>query len=61
VEHVGYILAGRLHTRLDDGTEADAVSGDLVHVPPGHDGWVVGDEPVVFLELMGATSCAKRA
>jgi hypothetical protein len=32
--------------------------GDLFHVPPGHDSWVVGDEPYVSLHLLGADSYA---
>jgi hypothetical protein len=60
VEHLGYVLSGRLHTRMDDGTEAEAAAGDLVHIPPGHDGWTVGDEPVLFLEIMGAAPYARR-
>jgi hypothetical protein len=27
--------------------------GDLVFIPPGHDGWTVGDEPAVFLQILG--------
>jgi hypothetical protein len=59
VEHVGYVLSGRLYTRMDDGSEAEAVAGDLVYVPPGHDGWTVGDEPVLFLQIEGAARYAK--
>lgn len=61
VEHLGYVLSGRLLTRMDDGTEAEAVAGDLVFIPPGHNGWVVGDEPVLFLQVEGAAPYAKKA
>jgi ethanolamine utilization protein EutQ (cupin superfamily) len=60
VEHLGYVLSGRLRTRMDDGTEMDAVAGDIVYIPPGHDGWVVGDEPVVFFQIEGGGEYAKR-
>ena len=34
--------------------------GDLLYVPPGHDGWTVGNEPVVFLQIEGAAKYAKK-
>lgn len=61
VEHLGYVLSGRLYSKMDDGTEGEAVAGDLVHIPPGHDGWVIGNEPVVFLQIMGGATYAKKA
>jgi quercetin dioxygenase-like cupin family protein len=51
--HVGYLLSGRLAVRMDDGTEAVAGPGEVVTVPPGHDGWVVGDEACVMLDWGG--------
>ena len=29
-------------------------AGDVFYIPPGDDGWVVGNEPFVSLHLMGA-------
>lgn len=49
--HVGTAIRGRLRVRLDDGTETDIGAGDAYTIPPGHDGWVVGDEPFVGLEM----------
>jgi hypothetical protein len=60
VEHLGYLLSGHLRTKMDDGTEIDSVAGDLLYVPPGHDGWVVGGEPVLFLQIRGAACYAKN-
>src|SRR5688500_14515962 len=51
--HVGVVLDGRLGTRLADGTETTAGPGDVFAIPPGHDGWVVGDEPLTVLEWSG--------
>ena len=31
---------------MDDGTEFEVRPGDVFDVPPGHDNWVVGDEPM---------------
>jgi len=49
--HVGYQLSGRHHILMADGSEIETAAGDFYSVPPGHDGWVVGDEPSVFLSL----------
>lgn len=49
VRHIGLVLSGRLHVVLDDGTEFEAGPLDLMDIPPGHDAWVVGDEPVETL------------
>lgn len=59
VRHVGYILSGRLAIRMDDGTEAVAEPGDVFDVPPGHDGWTVGDEPCVMLDWAGSGDYAR--
>ena len=54
VEHVGTVVSGRAAVRMDDGTELVMEPGDVLYVPPGHDSWVVGDEPYVSLHLLGA-------
>jgi len=58
VEHVGLVVSGRAAVLMDDGTEVVMDPGDLFHVPPGHDSWVVGDEPYVSLHILGADSYA---
>ena len=59
VNHVGYCVSGRLHIRMDDGEELEISAGDATHIPPGHDAWVVGDEPYVGLDFIGAEGYAK--
>lgn len=59
--HFGYVQSGVLRTRLDDGTEFEARAGDVALIPPGHDGWVVGNEPVVFIDFQGMTNYAQPA
>jgi len=54
VEHVGIVLSGRATAAMDDGSVIEMRAGDIFHIPPGHDSWVVGDEPYVSLHLMGA-------
>jgi hypothetical protein len=59
VEHIGYCVSGRLHVRHDDDTESDIVGGEVYRIAPGHDGWVIGNEPVVTVEFQGASTYAK--
>jgi quercetin dioxygenase-like cupin family protein len=58
VEHVGLVLSGQAAVRMADGAERVMREGDLFFVPPGHDSWVVGDEPYVSLHVMGSESYA---
>jgi hypothetical protein len=51
VRHLGTATAGRLHIVHDDGTELDITAGDAYVIEPGHDAWVVGDEPFVAYEF----------
>lgn len=59
VEHIGLVISGQAAVLMDDGTEQVMGPGDLFHVPPGHDSWVVGDEPYVSLHFLGADDYAK--
>lgn len=43
--HLGYAVTGQLHVVMDDGTQLDIHRDDAYEIPPGHDAWVVGDEP----------------
>jgi hypothetical protein len=54
VPHTGYVVSGRVHVRMNDGTDAEFGAGDVFVIPPGHDGWVVGDEPYVAVEWSGS-------
>ncbi|GAA4787864.1 cupin domain-containing protein [Actinomycetospora chlora] len=54
--HLGYLVAGRMHVVADDGTEADLAAGETYRLEPGHDAWVVGDEPVIGLEFETKTA-----
>ena len=49
--HIGVMLSGNLHVLFSNGTEKDIKPGDVVIIPSGHDGWVVGDEPAVFISI----------
>lgn len=57
--HTGYVISGRMRIVMDDGAELDAGPGDAIAISPGHDAWIVGDEPCVMLDWSGAATYAK--
>lgn len=57
--HLQYLLSGRLHVKMDDGSEEEFGPGDVVSVPPGHDAWVVGNDSVVAVDITGMANYAK--
>jgi quercetin dioxygenase-like cupin family protein len=59
VEHVGLVVSGRATAAMEDGRVIEMKAGDLFYIAPGHDSWVVGDEPYVSLHFMGAEQYAK--
>jgi quercetin dioxygenase-like cupin family protein len=59
VNHNGYVLSGRMHIVMDDGSEVDVGPGDVFVCPPGHDAWTVGDEACVALDFAGAADYAR--
>jgi hypothetical protein len=63
VEHVGLVLSGCATAAMEDGTVHEMRAGDLFHIPPGppgHDSWVVGEEPYVSLHFLGADDYAAQ-
>jgi len=59
VEHVGIVIAGRNRIQMRDGREYDLGPGDVFYVAPGHDSWVLGDEPYISIHLAGAARYAR--
>jgi class 3 adenylate cyclase len=53
VHHVQVLLSGRFAVRMDDGEEMEFQPGDVMDIPPGHDSWVVGDEPAELIDFAG--------
>lgn len=49
--HLGVTLSGRLRVETPDGVELEIAPGDVFEIPPGHDAWVVGDEPWVSVDF----------
>ncbi|HSP38757.1 MAG TPA: cupin domain-containing protein, partial [Frankiaceae bacterium] len=54
--HLGYVVSGKLHVASNDGAEVDLSAGDSYRLDPGHEAWVVGDEPFVALEFESKTA-----
>ena len=57
VEHVGMVVSGCAPAAMADGEIFEMRAGDIFYIPPGppgHDSWVVGDEPYVSLHFLGA-------
>lgn len=59
VAHLGYMVSGQMKVVMNDGTERELKPGDVASIPPGHDAWIVGNEPCVFLDFAGAANYAK--
>jgi hypothetical protein len=57
--HLLFCVSGRMGVRMDDGSEGEIGPGDLASIDPGHDAWVVGDEPCVAVDFGGYGSYAK--
>jgi hypothetical protein len=57
--HTHYVVAGKMHVVMDDGTELDFEAGDVGFIPPGHDAWIVGNKPFVAIDVTGMKDYAK--
>jgi quercetin dioxygenase-like cupin family protein len=57
--HLIYAISGTMHVVMNDGTEGDIGPGDFASINPGHDAWVVGDEPFVGVDFGGYAQYAK--
>jgi hypothetical protein len=49
--HVGFLARGEIHIEYADGCVVEHKAPQIVAIEPGHDGWVVGSEPVVLIEF----------
>jgi class 3 adenylate cyclase len=58
--HLGVTLSGRLRAQMPDGTELEIAPGDVFEIPPGHDAWVVGDEPWVSVDFEAMRTYGKQ-
>src|ERR1051326_4144301 len=49
--HVGFLARGQIHIQYADGCTLEFAAPQVVAIEPGHDGWVVGEEPAVMIEI----------
>jgi class 3 adenylate cyclase len=56
--HVGVVLSGRFGATMRDGTTVEFGPNDVFELPPGHDGFAIGDEPCVQIEWAGLRAFA---
>jgi mannose-6-phosphate isomerase-like protein (cupin superfamily) len=59
VSHLGYIVSGHMHVMMDDGSEEEFGPGDIFKIPSGHDAWVMGNEPLVAIDIGGLGEYAR--
>lgn len=60
VSHMQYVLSGRIRIKMNDGTEEEYGPEDVAYIPPGHNAWVVGNEPYVGIEFATSANYAKQ-
>jgi class 3 adenylate cyclase len=59
--HLGYTVSGHVQVVMDDGQTLDIGPDTVFEIPPGHDKWVVGDEPWVTIEWGGSGRAMQAA
>ena len=57
--HLLYVVSGRMHVRMDDGTEGEFGTNSVARIEPGHDAWVIGDEPCIAVDFGASPLYAK--
>jgi hypothetical protein len=58
--HLMYVISGKMAVKMDDGTQGEAGPGDAVLIAPGHDAWVIGDEPCVAIDVTAGEMYGKK-
>ena len=58
--HVGFLARGHIRGEFGDGCTFEYVAPQVVAIEPGHDAWVVGDEPCVMVDFTGLRDYAKK-
>lgn len=55
VAHLVYVISGRMAVKTEDGAQEEFGPGDVAYIAPGHDGWVIGQEPCVIVDFARAS------
>lgn len=56
IHHLQLVLEGRLGIALADGESGEYGPGEICEIPPGHDAWVAGNEPVELIDVFGSSA-----
>lgn len=59
--HLGFCVSGVMEVETSDGVRSTIHANDTYTLPPGHDEWVVGSEPFIAVEFLGAASFGRPA
>jgi class 3 adenylate cyclase len=54
LHHLGFSISGVMHVVIEDGQSIEIPPNSVYEIPPGHDAWVVGDDPWVTVEWTSA-------
>jgi mannose-6-phosphate isomerase-like protein (cupin superfamily) len=58
--HTQYVVSGRVKVKMNDGSEEEYRAGDVGYIPPGHNAWVLGNEPYTGIEFGTTNNHAKK-
>jgi hypothetical protein len=58
--HVAFLARGHIQGEYEDGCTFEYVAPSAVVIEPGHDAWVVGEEPAVLIQFDYEGDTAKR-
>ena len=58
--HVGFLVHGEIHVEYADGCIVEHKAPQVVAIEPGHDGWVMGNEPAVLIEFDFESDTVRR-
>lgn len=60
VPHIMYVVSGKMAVAMDDGAQKEMGQGDVAVIPPGHDAWVIGNEPCVVIDFSAGKIYGKK-
>src|SRR5512140_751999 len=60
VPHALYVVSGKMVVKMNDGKTTEIGPGDAAEIPPGHDAWVIGNEPCVSIDFSAGKVYAKK-
>ncbi|WP_423746560.1 hypothetical protein V5735_20050 [Haladaptatus sp. SPP-AMP-3] len=56
--HYILVVSGTLGLELEDGAEHEVGTGSGAAIPPGHRGWTIGDDELIYIEFQREASSA---